>query len=129
HAGEHARRNGLRLALVPTMGALHAGHLELVRAAAGIADLVAMSIFVNPLQFGPGEDLAAYPRNVERDRALAAEHGVQLLFAPDVHEIYPAPARVRVVPSAMGNLWEGAVRPGHFAGVLTVVLKLLQIIT
>lgn len=126
-AGEQARRAGVRYALVPTMGALHAGHLELVRAATGIADRVAMSIFVNPLQFGPDEDLATYPRDPERDRSLAAEHGVQLLFAPEVNEIYPNPSRVKVVPSAMGDLWEGAVRPGHFTGVLTVVLKLLQI--
>lgn len=127
-AAEQARADGIRYAFVPTMGALHAGHLALVDAGRDIADRVAMSIFVNPLQFGPKEDLGTYPRNLARDSVLAEERGVDLLFTPSEREVYPRESRVKVVPSRMGDLWEGAVRPGHFAGVLTVVLKLLHIV-
>jgi pantoate--beta-alanine ligase len=122
------REEGKRVALVPTMGALHEGHLSLVDAARRSADTVVMSIFVNPLQFGPNEDLARYPRNLERDRALARERGVDLLFLPDVATMYPAGSSTRVVPGDLAGRWEGSIRPGHFAGVLTVVAKLFHLV-
>lgn len=121
------REQGRRVALVPTMGALHEGHLALVDAARRIADVVVMSIFVNPLQFAPTEDLARYPRNLPRDRALAGGRGVDLLFLPDTETMYPPGAATRVVPGDTASLWEGAVRPGHFTGVLTVVAKLFHL--
>lgn len=121
------REEGRRVALVPTMGALHEGHLALVDAARQSADAVVMSIFVNPLQFGPSEDLARYPRNIERDRALAREGGVDLLFLPEIDTMYPAGSATRVVPGDLAGRWEGSVRPGHFAGVLTVVAKLFHL--
>ena len=127
-AGLEARLEGRRLGFVPTMGALHAGHLSLVRAASSRSDVVAMSIFVNPLQFGPGEDLERYPRDLERDRALAASAGVDLLWVPSREAMYPQPPLVTVSPGPMADDFEGAVRPGHFAGVLTVVLKLLHVV-
>lgn len=122
------REQGRRVALVPTMGYLHEGHLSLIDMARAESDAVAMSIFVNPLQFGPGEDLARYPRNLPRDRALARERGVDLLFAPDVNEMYPAGGEVRIVAGETASRWEGAVRPGHFDGVLTVVAKLFHLV-
>jgi pantoate--beta-alanine ligase len=127
-AAERARISGT-VALVPTMGALHAGHAELIRHAATVADAVAVSIFVNPLQFGPAEDLDRYPRTPEKDLELLAELGAGLVFAPSAAEMYPggAPA-VTVDPGPIGNLLEGASRPGHFAGVLTVVTKLLGLV-
>ncbi len=117
------------LALVPTMGALHEGHAELIRYAATLADAVAVSIFVNPLQFGPAEDLDRYPRTPERDLELLDRLGVGLVFAPGAAEMYPAgrPA-ITVDPGPLGGLLEGASRPGHFAGVLTVVTKLLGLV-
>ena len=117
------------LALVPTMGALHDGHAELIRLAGTLADAVAVSIFVNPLQFGPAEDLDSYPRTPERDVELLDRLGVRLVFAPGVAEMYPdgRPA-VTVDPGPLGALLEGASRPGHFAGVLTVVTKLLGLV-
>ncbi len=123
------RAGGRRVALVPTMGALHEGHLALVRAAAGHADAVLASIFVNPLQFGAGEDLDRYPRTPESDLAALAGKGVELVFAPSVEEMYPGgqPA-VTVAPGPLGGLLEGASRPGHFAGVLTVVTKLFGLL-
>jgi pantoate--beta-alanine ligase len=130
------RARGDRVGLVPTMGALHAGHLALIDAAREHAQCVVVSVFVNPLQFARGEDLAAYPRNLDRDRSLADERGVDILFAPAVEEMYPAPPVVAVTPVASpdGDLpldarWEGAVRPGHFAGVLTVVAKLFNCVS
>ena len=116
------------IAYVPTMGALHDGHLSLVRLARGIADVVIMSIFVNPLQFGPNEDYAKYPRTLERDLKKAKKAGVDLVFAPTVAEVYPAGRQVSVKAGAIGDVLEGASRPGHFDGVLTVVLKLLNIV-
>jgi pantoate--beta-alanine ligase len=117
------------VALVPTMGALHAGHVALVRHAATLADTVVASIFVNPLQFGPGEDLDRYPRTLDADLDLLAREGVELVFAPSAAEMYPdgRPA-VTVDPGPLGALLEGASRPGHFAGVLTVVTKLLGLV-
>ncbi len=122
------REQGRRVALVPTMGSLHEGHLSLVDVARAEADTVAMSIFVNPLQFGPTEDLDRYPRNLARDRALARERGVDLLFVPDVPAMYPPGSEVRVVAGETASRWEGAVRPGHFDGVLTVVAKLFHLV-
>lgn len=123
------RRAGHRIGFVPTMGALHDGHLRLVDEARRRADLVVMSIFVNPLQFGPKEDLSRYPRDLARDRALASGQGVHLLFVPSVETMYPPGADTRVVPGPAAERWEGAVRPGHFAGVLTVVAKLFHLVT
>jgi pantoate--beta-alanine ligase len=110
------------------MGALHEGHLTLVDAARRVSDAVVMSIFVNPLQFGAGEDLARYPRNLDRDRALVRERGVDLLFVPETAVMYPPGADTRVVPGDAAGLWEGAARPGHFTGVLTVVAKLFHLV-
>lgn len=123
-----ARAAGGRLAFVPTMGFLHEGHLRLARLARERAPRVALSIFVNPLQFGPGEDYERYPRDAARDRGLAASAGVDLLWMPSVAEMYPEPPRVTVAPGAAGDVFEGAVRPGHFGGVLTVVLKLFEVV-
>jgi len=121
------RAAGRRVALVPTMGALHEGHLALVDEARRRADVVLMSLFVNPLQFGPGEDLARYPWDLAGDRELAAARGVAALFAPDVATMYPPGSEVRVVPGGSADRWEGAARPGHFTGVLTVVAKLFHL--
>ncbi|HET8623221.1 MAG TPA: pantoate--beta-alanine ligase [Gemmatimonadales bacterium] len=123
-----AREAGRRVALVPTMGFLHEGHLALVEAARRRADLVVMSVFVNPLQFGPNEDFDRYPRDLERDRALARERGVDLMFVPTVTTMYPPGAETRIVPGPAADRWEGAVRPGHFVGVLTVVAKLFHLV-
>src|SRR3989449_2071010 len=122
------RARGRRLGFVPTMGFLHEGHLQLVDRAKQRADRVVLSIFVNPLQFGPTEDLALYPRDLERDRRVAAERGVDCLFVPDTAAMYPAEPLVRVRPGPMADALEGAARPGHFAGVLIVVAKLLHIV-
>jgi pantoate--beta-alanine ligase len=120
---------GERIALVPTMGALHDGHLALVRRAADLADFVVVSIFVNPLQFGPAEDLDRYPRTLDDDLAKLDALGVPLVFAPTVDEMYPnGPSETRVVAGAVGSLFEGNSRAGHFDGVLTVVNKLLNIV-
>src|SRR5687767_12370692 len=124
-----ARAQGKRIAFVPTMGFLHEGHLTLVDEAKRHGDVVVMSIFVNPLQFGPKEDLATYPRDFERDSALAAARGVDFMFAPSAEEMYgdERPA-VTVVAADLSNKLEGAFRPGHFEGVLTVVAKLFNIV-
>jgi pantoate--beta-alanine ligase len=125
------RTSGRRIALVPTMGALHEGHRELIRHARRVpgAGVVAVSIFVNPLQFGPNEDLARYPRPLEADLQICRDEGVELVFAPGVDDMYPAGAATTTVdPGPLGAELEGAVRPGHFAGVLTVVAKLFHIV-
>jgi pantoate--beta-alanine ligase len=129
HAVTGARAAGKRVAFVPTMGYLHEGHLALCDAAAGTADFVVMSIFVNPLQFGPGEDFERYPRDIERDAALAEARGVDVLFAPDVAEMYPGgETRVFVTAAGLEDRLCGAYRPGHFRGVLTVVAKLFHLV-
>lgn len=122
------RSVGRTVALVPTMGALHSGHLELVQQAKLTGAVVVVSIFVNPLQFGPGEDLDAYPRTLDADLELLREAGVELVFAPSAAAMYPNGPRTTVHPGPLGAELEGAVRPGHFAGMLTVVAKLLQIV-
>ncbi|MFT9804589.1 pantoate--beta-alanine ligase [Mycobacteroides abscessus subsp. abscessus] len=123
------RHTGRRIVLVPTMGALHEGHLTLVRHARKVPGaVVVVSIFVNPLQFGPGEDLEAYPRTLDSDVAKLREEGVELVFAPNAEAMYPHGRRTTVQPGPLGAELEGASRPTHFAGMLTVVLKLLQIV-
>ncbi|NDK88113.1 pantoate--beta-alanine ligase [Gordonia desulfuricans] len=122
------RHTGKRVVLVPTMGALHAGHLQLVRAAKSMGNtVVIVSIFVNPLQFGTGEDLDAYPRTLDADIALLAPLGVELVFAPTESHMYPNGPRTVIHPGPVGEILDGASRPGHFAGMLTVVNKLLTI--
>lgn len=125
-----ARRNGGRVALVPTMGYLHDGHLALLQRAREAADYVVLSVFVNPLQFGPSEDLDRYPRALERDAELARARGTDLLFAPSAAEMYPGgEPKVTVGPDGLADRLCGASRPGHFRGVLTVVAKLFGIVT
>jgi len=122
------RKAGRRIGLVPTMGYLHEGHLALVDQARRQAQAVILSIFVNPLQFGPGEDLARYPRDLVRDRGLAGGRGVDALFLPAVEAMYPTGSEIRVTPGSTAERWEGAARPGHFTGVLTVVAKLFHLV-
>jgi len=122
------RAHGGRVGFVPTMGSLHEGHLRLVDRGKALADRLVLSVFVNPLQFGPQEDFATYPRDLARDRALARERGVDCLFTPEVRAMYPTEPAIRVVPQEMAGVLEGAIRPGHFAGVLTVVAKLFHIV-
>jgi pantoate--beta-alanine ligase len=125
-----SRAGGESLALVPTMGALHEGHLALVDRAVALADRVMVSVFVNPLQFGPEEDLEQYPRDLERDVELLAERGAHLVFAPSTSEMYPdGEPRVTVSPGPMGDRLCGHYRPGHFEGVLTVVARLFGLLT
>jgi pantoate--beta-alanine ligase len=119
---------GHRIAFVPTMGAIHAGHLSLVRRARARGGRVVASIFVNPLQFGPREDYRRYPRTLARDRALLRDAGVDLLWRPEVQDLYPEGFRTRVTVTGLSDVLEGASRPGHFAGVATVVLKLVNIV-
>jgi len=117
--------------LVPTMGALHEGHRALLRRARELsapAGHVVVSVFVNPLQFGPSEDFGTYPRTMERDLAMCGDEGAAMVFAPDRDHIYPVPPLVRVDPGPVGELLEGSSRPGFFGGVLTVVLKLFQLV-
>src|SRR6266550_642845 len=129
HVVADARTKGQSIALVPTMGALHEGHLTLVDEAKRVADVVVMSVFVNPLQFGPTEDFGRYPRTLEEDARLAAERGVDFLFTPQQADMYPEHAPVIMIhPGSIGKEWEGSVRPRHFEGVLTVVAKLFHII-
>lgn len=122
------RTAGRAIGFVPTMGALHEGHLKLVDEARKRTGRVVMSVFVNPLQFGQNEDLSKYPRDLERDSTLADRRGVDLLFAPTVQVMYPEGAETRVSPGPTASYWEGAVRPGHFSGVLTVVSKLFNLV-
>ena len=123
------RLTGRRVMLVPTMGALHEGHLTLVRTAKRVpGSVVVVSIFVNPLQFGPNEDLDAYPRSLEADAELLSAEGVEIVFAPTAAAMYPDGPRTSVHPGPLGADLEGTSRPSHFAGMLTVVLKLLQIV-
>jgi len=123
-----ATQAGKRLGLVPTMGALHEGHLSLVRAAKSQNDVIAVSIFVNPLQFGPTEDLAKYPRTLERDAALLQGLEVDALFVPSVAEMYPPGTRTHVEVGELSSRLDGGSRPGHFRGVTTAVCKLFEIV-
>ena len=125
---DRARSSGARVGLVPTMGALHRGHAELVSQAASECDLTVVSVFVNPLQFGAGEDFDAYPRDLAADTALAAAAGADLVFAPSVEEMYPRPVQTTVHVDDITTVLEGAFRPGHFDGVSTVVAKLFSIV-
>ncbi|MBY5347078.1 pantoate--beta-alanine ligase [Rhizobium leguminosarum] len=128
HTLDALRRQGRTVGLVPTMGYLHAGHMELVSRARAENDIVVVSIFVNPLQFGPAEDLSKYPRDLERDAAMLRQAGVNFLFSPSVEDMYPRPMLTVVDVPDLGRELEGAVRPGHFAGVTTVVCKLFNIV-
>ncbi|HXG50078.1 MAG TPA: pantoate--beta-alanine ligase [candidate division Zixibacteria bacterium] len=125
---EEARRAGRRIGFVPTMGFLHEGHLALVREARRRADRVVVSIFVNPTQFGPNEDFASYPRDLERDRRLLECEAVDVLFHPKAEEIYPGGDQTRVEVELLSSPLCGAFRPGHFRGVATVLVKLFNIV-
>jgi len=122
-----ARQSGMTVGFVPTMGSLHEGHLSLIRRARSEHNRVAVSVFVNPLQFGPKEDFARYPRDEVRDVRLCRDAGTDWLFLPRVRTLYPSGFAMTVDPGPLGELWEGAERPGHFRGVATIVLKLLQL--
>ena len=119
------RADGARVGLVPTMGALHAGHVALVKQSVAACDKTVVTLFVNPAQFGPNEDYAVYPRSEERDAAMVAAEGADLLFAPGVEEVYPGGHSTQVHVGGLGDLLEGEYRPGFFTGVATVVTKLL----
>jgi pantoate--beta-alanine ligase len=121
------RAKGRRVGFVPTMGFLHAGHASLMKQARAENDVVLVSIFVNPLQFGPEEDFAAYPRDLDRDLAVCESEGVDVVFHPSVDEMYPEPTKVTVSAGEIGTILEGKTRPGHFDGVATVVSKLFNI--
>jgi pantoate--beta-alanine ligase len=127
-ASRDTRGEGKRFGFVPTMGALHEGHLSLVRAAKAKSDVVAVSIFVNPLQFGPTEDLAKYPRRFERDRELLENEAVDIVFAPQPEDMYPKGAVTYVTVEGLSEKLCGRSRPGHFRGVATVVAKLFHIV-
>ncbi|MBB5327192.1 pantoate--beta-alanine ligase [Tunturiibacter gelidoferens] len=122
------RTQGVVLGFVPTMGALHKGHLSIVQRATAECQTVVASIFVNPLQFAPGEDFAKYPRTFEQDSRQLEAEGVTVLFAPDAKEMYPEGAVTTITVPGIGDRLDGASRPGHFTGVATVVAKLLQIV-
>jgi pantoate--beta-alanine ligase len=128
NACRELKQGGKRLGFVPTMGALHAGHLLLVRAARAQCDAVAASVFVNPAQFGPSEDLSKYPRNLERDRELLEKEKADILFTPSAEEMYPRGAITWVSVEGLSERLEGKSRPGHFRGVTTIVSKLFHII-
>jgi pantoate--beta-alanine ligase len=125
-----ARRRivGSQIGFVPTMGALHEGHVSLMRRSVAECDATVVSVFVNPLQFGPREDLSAYPRDLDRDVALTESAGVGLVFAPPVEEMYPAPLLTTVAVREVSEAFEGESRPTHFAGVTTVVAKLFNLV-
>lgn len=129
HEAQALRAQGKRIAVVPTMGFLHEGHLSLIRSARSHADIVVTTIFVNPTQFAPSEDFAAYPRDLERDSRLAAGAGTDILFTPEASEMYPSGYRTYVGVEELTSVLEGKVRPGHFRGVTTVVAKLFHITT
>jgi pantoate--beta-alanine ligase len=124
---DEARAHGKRVGFVPTMGFLHEGHASLMRRARDENDLVLVSIFVNPLQFLPGEDFEAYPRDLARDLEVCSKEDVDLVFHPPVEEMYPAPTTLTVTVGPIGEILEGKTRPGHFDGVATVVAKLFNI--
>jgi pantoate--beta-alanine ligase len=124
-----ARREGRTIALVPTMGALHEGHLSLVRAARSRAAFVVASVFVNPTQFGPNEDFDRYPRRIDADLEVLGDEGVDVVFAPSADAMYRDGTDVAVDPGMLAERWEGALRPGHFSGVATVVAKLLNLVS
>ncbi|QOZ51493.1 pantoate--beta-alanine ligase [Bradyrhizobium sp. CCBAU 53338] len=128
HAVARERRSGNRIGLVPTMGYLHEGHMSLVDACRAACDVTVVSIFVNPTQFGPNEDLNVYPRDFPRDEKLCSEGGVTILFAPDAREVYPAQFQTFVEPGDLATPLCGAFRPGHFRGVATVVSKLFNMV-
>ena len=121
------RRQGKRIGVVPTMGALHEGHLSLIRRAARDNDIVIVTIFVNPLQFGPNEDFARYPRPFARDVRLARSAGADIIFAPRAEEVYPKGFQTHIEVGPLAKRWEGAARPGHFRGVATVVMILCEL--
>lgn len=123
-----ARSAGRKIGLVPTMGALHAGHLSLVEAACDECDTTIVTIFVNPTQFGPQEDFARYPRTMQQDLELLSQAGTDIVFAPDRSTIYPEGFSTYVEPPAIAQRWEGECRPGHFRGVTTVVMKLFNLV-
>jgi pantoate--beta-alanine ligase len=123
-----ARAGGATIAFVPTMGALHEGHVSLIQRAKSEASFTVLSIFVNPLQFAPTEDLAKYPRPVEDDERMARDAGADVLFRPSPEEMYPGKREITVTAGRIGSEWEGSSRPGHFDGVLTVVAKLFNIV-
>jgi pantoate--beta-alanine ligase len=125
---EEVRAAGKTISFVPTMGALHDGHLSLIELAKSNADIVVVSIFVNPLQFGPKEDFEKYPRTFEADRTLLEARGVEILFAPQIEDIYPHGSEITQRAGAVGSTFEGAARPGHFDGMLTVVNRLMEIV-
>jgi pantoate--beta-alanine ligase len=127
-AADGIRRDGRRIAFVPTMGCLHEGHLSLIRLARGLADVVVVSVFVNPSQFGRGEDFASYPRDIARDSALAEGAGADILFTPADDEMYPGGHSTTVDAGPIASVLEGRSRPGHFRGVATVVAKLFNIV-
>lgn len=127
HALEPARRAGRSIGLVPTMGYLHRGHMALVERARATCDLVVVTIFVNPTQFGPNEDLSSYPRDLDADLELCARHGVDIVFSPDVAAMYPEPMATSIDVTPLSTILIGIERPGHFQGVATVVAKLFNI--
>jgi len=124
----HERSSGRSVGLVPTMGALHAGHVSLVERSQEICDLTVATIFVNPSQFGPKEDYSRYPRTLEDDLAKLDRAGASYVYVPDSHSIYPPGYSTYIEPPTVGKRWEGEHRPGHFRGVATIVLKLFQLI-
>ncbi|MDA1054144.1 MAG: pantoate--beta-alanine ligase [Planctomycetota bacterium] len=128
HCIQAAREGGKRLGLVPTMGALHEGHLSLVRAAQRSCDFVVVTIFVNPAQFSPTEDFSKYPRTIDADLEALRDLGVDLVFMPDREELYPGGFSTYVLPPAVADPFEGQVRPGHFRGVATIILKLFHLL-
>lgn len=125
---DEVRAQGKKVSFVPTMGALHEGHLTLADEAAAFADFTVVSIFVNPTQFGPGEDFSSYPRNLDEDAGKLAPRGVDLIFAPEVEDMYPSGSVTKVIQTGLTEGLCGASRPGHFDGVTTVVTKLFNIV-